>query len=56
MLKEMNSGRDCNDLILPSFIDKFSVIFNDDEYGYKADDKLLALVMSSLRLVDLLSH
>ena len=56
MLKEMNSGIDCNDLILPTFMDKFYPIFDDDEFGFKADDKLFALTMASLRLVDLLSY
>ena len=40
-------------MILPSFMDKFDVIFNDDEFSYKSDDKLLTLVMASLRLENL---
>jgi hypothetical protein len=40
-------------MILPSFLEKFDVLFNDDEFGFKSDDKLLTLVMASLRLVNL---
>ena len=40
-------------MILPSFLEKFDVIFNDDEFCYKSDDKLLTLVMASLRLENL---
>jgi hypothetical protein len=51
MKKEMNKKNSpLVTLILPSFMEKFDVLFNDEEFGYKADDKLLSLVMASLRL------
>ena len=53
MQKEMILSKDNKNLILPSFLDKFDVLFNDDEFGFKSDDKLLTLVMASLRLVNL---
>ena len=54
MQKEMTiKSKDNKGFILPSFYDKFDVIFNDDEFGYKSDDKLWTLVMASLRLVNL---
>ena len=40
-------------MILPTFLDKFDVLFNDEEFGFKSDDKLLTLVMASLRLENL---
>ena len=46
-------SKDNKSLILPSFLDKFDVLFNDEEFGFKSDDKLLSLVMASLRLVNL---
>ena len=54
MKQEMSlKSKDNKSLILPSFLDKFDVLFNDEEYGFKADDKLLSLVMASLRLENL---
>ena len=46
-------NKDNEAMILPSFLDKFGVLFNDDEFGFKSDDKLLTLVMASLRLENL---
>ena len=54
MQKEMTIiSKDNKTMILPSFLNKFDVIFNDDEFGFKSDNKLLTLVMASLRLVNL---
>ena len=46
-------NKDNEAMILPSFLDKFGVLFNDDEFGFKSDDNLLTLVMASLRLENL---
>ena len=51
VLKELTiRSKDDKNLILPTFMDKFDVLFYDDEFGFKPDDKLLSLVMASLRL------
>lgn len=36
------------DNLLQSFQEKFDILFFDPEFGYKADDKLIAMVASSL--------
>lgn len=36
------------DNLLQSFQDKFDILFLDPEFGYKADDKLVAMLCSSL--------
>ena len=40
-------------MLLPSFIDKFSILFIDLEFAFKADRKLIALIHASLRLEDI---
>ena len=36
-------------MLLPSFIEKFDILFIDLEFAYKADRKLIALILASLR-------
>ena len=51
VLKELTiRSKDDKNLILPTFMDKFDVLFYDDDFGFKPDDKLLSLVMASLTL------
>jgi|APSaa5957512535_1039671.scaffolds.fasta_scaffold63433_3 hypothetical protein len=42
-------------MLLPSFIEKFGILFSDDEFAFKADRKLIALILASLRLEDVYS-
>lgn len=41
---------DTEGLILPSFLENFEFLFSDEDYGFKAGDKLMALILASLRL------
>jgi len=51
MIKEISVlTRDNAGLILPTFVSNFEILFEDEEYGYKADSKLITLILGSLRL------
>jgi hypothetical protein len=51
MLGEMTLKSDKNfSLILPSFIEKFDILFEDEEFSFKADKNLMTLILASLRL------
>ena len=51
MTKEMAiMTKEGQGLVLPSFISNFNILFEDDEYGFKADNKLISLILASLRL------
>jgi hypothetical protein len=44
--------RENQDMLLPSFIEKFDILFEDLEFAFKADRKLIALILASLRFED----
>jgi len=44
--------KDNENLILVSFRELFDVLFLDEEFSFKADDKLISLLLASLRLED----
>ena len=39
-------------MLLPSFIEKFDILFSDLEFAFKADRKLITLILASLRYED----
>ena len=51
MIKEMQTGATTKqNLVLPTFMNNFSILFEDEVYGFKANDKLSSLILASLRL------
>jgi hypothetical protein len=44
--------KDNADYVLVNFRETFDILFTDDEFSFKADDKLIALILASLRLED----
>ena len=51
MYKTMKS-KDNASFILVNFKETFDILFSDEEFSWKADDKLIALILASLRLED----
>jgi len=50
-MKEMSiRTKDNQELILPTFVENFNILFEDEEFGFKADLKLSSLILASLRL------
>ena len=43
---------DNQEMLLPTFIDKFDILFCDLEFAFKADKKLITLILASLRYED----
>ena len=39
-------------MLLPTFIDRFDIVFNDQEFAFKGNKKFITLVLASLRLED----
>lgn len=44
--------KDNANYVLVNFRETFDILFTDDEFSFKADDKLIALILASLRLED----
>ena len=51
MYKTLKSN-DNENFVLVSFKERFNILFSDEEFSWKADDKLITLLLASLRLED----
>jgi hypothetical protein len=45
-------SNDNENFVLVSFKERFNILFSDDEFSWKADVKLITLLLASLRLED----
>ena len=45
-------SKDNQNFVLVSFRETFEILFTDEEFSWKADDKLITLILASLRLED----
>ena len=51
MYKTIKS-KDNHNFVLVAFRETFEILFDDEEFSWKADDKMIALILASLRLED----